>query len=74
VPGTLRYRLDRPRGRVAMALAWIASALPGTLVGDVDDEGLTVHALDRRSDPEGEIARLERRLVWILGRRGGAGS
>jgi multicomponent Na+:H+ antiporter subunit E len=69
-PGILRYRSARPHGRVAMAVAWIASALPGTLVGEIDDTGLTVHALDRDSDPEGEMARLERRVGWILGQRG----
>lgn len=72
-PTVIRYRPRSSSPRVTMALSWVISAMPGTLVGSIGDGEMTVHVLDSSQPVHRNIARTERRLVWAMG-DGGEGS
>lgn len=72
-PAVIRYRPRSSSSRVAMALSWVISAMPGTLVGEIGDGEMTVHVLDSSQPVHRDIAKTERRLVWAM-RDGGEAS
>ncbi len=59
-PDLVDYRLDEPDERIAVALAYAATVLPGTLAAEVEPERLRLHVIDRRQAPEETLRRLER--------------
>lgn len=66
-PVVIEYRTRLPDSASRVALASIASLLPGTLVLGIERECLQVHAIDANIDVHAEFARLERRLGAVLG-------
>jgi multicomponent Na+:H+ antiporter subunit E len=74
-PAVLDYRPTARSDRATMALAWVISALPGTLVGEMEETrgepSITVHVLDRRLPVEDEIGRMERRIAWAVRAKSG---
>lgn len=71
-PAILHHRLRSREGPVPMALAFMLSALPGTLVTDWEGEWLRVYSIDKRQHPLEKIAGIERRLAWALASHAGA--
>ncbi|WP_185961306.1 Na+/H+ antiporter subunit E [Telmatospirillum sp. J64-1] len=72
-PAMFRYRLRYPHGRSVLPMAYLLSALPGTLTVEVEDGELEIHVLDRGQDVQAMLADLERRLAAALPeRKGGA--
>jgi multisubunit Na+/H+ antiporter MnhE subunit len=68
-PAAMTYR---PRARSptsTMALSWVISALPGTLVGDLGDRDLSIHVLDQRQPVTRDIGRMERYIAWAMRER-----
>ncbi len=66
-PGSLEYRPRTSTPGSTMALAWVISAMPGTLVGDMRSEAITVHVLDRHQPNTRSIAVTEQHIAWALG-------
>lgn len=66
-PGFTDYqiRLQRPCARLLFANS--VSLLPGTLAADINDDQLSVHALDTGTDFENELAQVEQRVARIFG-------
>lgn len=67
MPGLVSYavRLRGPQARLLFVNS--ASLLPGTLVADIQDDRLQVHALDRNGDFFGELHRLETAVGRVYG-------
>ncbi len=65
-PAILHHRLGTARGPVPMALAFLVSALPGTLATDWQGRWLHVYTIDRHQHSLRSIAAMERRLAWAL--------
>lgn len=61
-PGWHRRRLRLPAGAPRLVMANAVTLLPGTLSAELRDDCLTVHLLDRRADPEADLAALEARV------------
>jgi multicomponent Na+:H+ antiporter subunit E len=66
-PGLFEYRLALELPAARVFFADMVSLLPGTLSADLNDQVVTIHALDRTSDPAAELARLEQRVAGIFG-------
>jgi multicomponent Na+:H+ antiporter subunit E len=66
-PGNQEYsvRLKSPEARLIFIDS--ISLLPGTLSADLRGDRLTVHALDVRTDVEGDLIALERRIAAVFG-------
>ncbi|UHD16609.1 Na+/H+ antiporter subunit E [Thiocapsa bogorovii] len=66
-PGNQEYsvRLKSPEARLIFIDS--ISLLPGTLSADLLGDRLTVHALDVRTDVEGDLIALERRIAAVFG-------
>lgn len=58
-PGFALYRTCLRQTRSRVFFANCVSLLPGTLAADLQPEGVRVHLLDARDDPESELRRLE---------------
>lgn len=66
-PGLVTQRLRLPEGSSRVALANVISMLPGTLSADLEQDRLTVHALDTRQDHQAMILDLEPRIAAVFG-------
>lgn len=66
-PGLVSQRLRLPEGAPRVALANVISMLPGTLSADLEDDQVTVHALDARQDLRAMILDLEARIAAVFG-------
>lgn len=66
-PGLVSQRLRLPEGAPRVALANVISMLPGTLSADLEDDEVTVHALDARQDLRAMILDLEPRIAAVFG-------
>ncbi len=62
-PGIVTVPLLLRSEHARVALAWAVSLLPGTASAGLRDDGLTVHALDRRLPLRERLLELERRLA-----------
>ncbi|WP_051340927.1 Na+/H+ antiporter subunit E [Azospirillum halopraeferens] len=65
-PGVLTYRLRSGRADVGVALGFAATMIPGSLVMDVQDDGLRIHVIDRTLPNEAMLARMEDWIAWAL--------
>lgn len=65
-PELIDYRLSLSLSQSRLFMAGVISLLPGTLCADLQEERLLVHVLDRDSDYQRELARLERYVAAIF--------
>lgn len=68
-PAWVHYPLTTADEDVRLLLSGIIGLMPGTLATAVDGDCLTMHVLDREMPWETNIARLEARLVDLMGER-----
>ncbi|WP_026278682.1 MULTISPECIES: Na+/H+ antiporter subunit E [unclassified Thioalkalivibrio] len=61
-PDFIEYRADLPHGPPLTLFMAVLSLLPGTLSVRLEGRLLTVHVLDRHSDPESALRDLEKRI------------
>ncbi|MBV2090777.1 MAG: Na+/H+ antiporter subunit E [Candidatus Thiodiazotropha sp. (ex Ctena orbiculata)] len=66
-PGFLSYRMRLSHPSARRLFVNSLSLLPGTLAADLDGDSLHIHALDRGTDPDGELKRLERMVSAVYG-------
>ena len=66
-PGLLHYHWRLPSGSPARALfALCAGLLPGTLVANVSEQALLIHALDMGAPVGDDLAALEQRIASLF--------
>lgn len=68
-PAWVQYPLTTTDEDVRLLLSGIIGLMPGTLATAIDGDCLTLHVLDRDMPWESNIARLESRLVDLMGAR-----
>ncbi|MCG7911558.1 MAG: Na+/H+ antiporter subunit E [Candidatus Thiodiazotropha taylori] len=66
-PGFLSYRMRLSHPSARRLFVNSLSLLPGTLAADLDGETLQIHALDRATDSDAELRRLERMVAAVYG-------
>lgn len=65
-PGLLRHRWRLPDGPARALFALCTSLLPGTLVANVGEQELLIHALDVGAPVGDELAALEQRIADLF--------
>lgn len=65
-PTMFRYRWRLPEGLSRVFMAKVVSLLPGTLVVDLEDEYLEIHALDDSIDFTSELMLVEKRVAEMF--------
>jgi len=65
-PGYHDYCLSLRTPAARVLFVDLVSLLPGTLSADLRGRTVTIHALDRGADIDGELARLERRVAALF--------
>jgi multicomponent Na+:H+ antiporter subunit E len=69
-PGWLTLPSRLPEGPARALFGNLVSLLPGTLCGDLDDDGVHhIHLLQAHRNPEGSLRALERRVARLYGLR-----
>ncbi|MFT5624124.1 MAG: multicomponent Na+:H+ antiporter subunit E [Lentimonas sp.] len=64
-PGCLSWRTQLPKGRPRRLFAVAITLLPGTLTAKIEDDTLTVHALDLSDATRAELASLEAHIAKL---------
>ncbi len=68
-PDLVEVPLDLRDGSVAIALAFVVTLLPGTLVTQLGREGIVLHVIDRRLPVVATTRAVDRYLRWALAAR-----
>ena len=68
-PGLRTYRTGLTRPGAQVLFLDMVSLLPGTLSADIEGDNVLIHALDRSTDLEPELQRLERRIAALFADR-----
>lgn len=65
-PAIIEYSLALTLPQSRLFMVGVISLLPGTLSAEVQDDKLWVHVLDQRSDIQGELEVLERKVASLF--------
>jgi multicomponent Na+:H+ antiporter subunit E len=67
-PGLIRHAPRLPTGSPAQVFfTSVVSVVPGTLCADTDEDGMTIHVIDRGQDPLESIRDLEHHVAAMFG-------
>lgn len=69
-PEWVRHELQSTDPGIRLALSAIVGLLPGTLASHFDETHLHIHLLDRSTDWQGTVQKLERLLIRLSGVEG----